>query len=154
VTPPGVGDPRAILVPVDFEPASTKAIELAERLEGPLQAEIVLVHVHHPPVFPYADIPAMLLARMYERSEIVARRELEELAHRHGVDAIFREGTAAAEILSVIDALRPVLVVMGTHGRRGLSRLFVGSVTERVIRQSEAPVLTVRPTEPRARRAA
>jgi len=65
-------------------------------------------------------------------------------AERHSAQTLFVEGLPADEILRAARRARADLVVMGTHGRRGVSRLFMGSVAERVVRESRVPVLTVR----------
>jgi nucleotide-binding universal stress UspA family protein len=73
-----------------------------------------------------------------------ARSSLEKLAaEQGGLRSELRCGDPAAEILRAIDELKPELVVMGTHGRRGLARLLLGSVAEKVVRSSPVPVLTV-----------
>jgi nucleotide-binding universal stress UspA family protein len=67
-------------------------------------------------------------------------------ARRQGIrgQAVFVEGLPAHEIMRVARHARADLVVMGTHGRSGTSRLFMGSVAERAVRESRIPVLTVR----------
>lgn len=55
-----------------------------------------------------------------------------------------REGNPYREILDYADAVEADMIVMGTHGRRGLDRFLLGSVTEKVVRSSDVPVLTVR----------
>ncbi len=136
---------KCILVPVDFEEGSTRALESAKRLAAPLDAEVVLVHVYFPPVISYPDVPAELVGRIYEDVRAAARKALDDLAAKHGgLRAILREGEPAERILEVIDETTPIMVVMGTHGRRGLARLVLGSVAEKVIRRSPTPVLSVR----------
>ena len=58
-------------------------------------------------------------------------------------DQIARFRDPATQILQAIDELKPAMVTMGTHGRKGIERFLLGSVTERVVRSSTAPVLTV-----------
>jgi nucleotide-binding universal stress UspA family protein len=63
------------------------------------------------------------------------------------VRTIVRSGSAHEEIVNLATAERAELIIMGTHGRTGLNRLLLGSVTERVIRFAPCPVLTVRKPE-------
>lgn len=76
-------------------------------------------------------------------------REAADRARAHGVDVVTAvvRGDPATEIASHAAAERVDLVVMPTHGRRGLARLLLGSTTEGVLRGAETPVLTVRPSE-------
>ena len=71
-----------------------------------------------------------------------------------GVSTMLREGQPAAEILAAIQETGAGLVIMGTHGRRGVGRMFVGSVAESVARRSPVPVTMVRPADDGARTAA
>ena len=59
--------------------------------------------------------------------------------------ALLECGAPWREILRVVEETKPDLVVMGTHGRRGLGHALIGSVAEKLVRMSPAPVLTVRP---------
>jgi len=68
-------------------------------------------------------------------------------------DAVFRQGTPFDVILDVAKSEGCDLIVIGTHGRRGVARVLLGSVAERVVRLSPVPVLTVHPA-PRAEKAA
>src|SRR5439155_22269948 len=81
-----------------------------------------------------------------EPSHGTVRRQLNQLAVPPGVLAERRleEGDEAAQILRVADEAHANLIVMGTHGRTGLSRLLMGSVAEQVLRKATCPVLTVK----------
>lgn len=136
---------KAILVATDFEAASTAAIALAEELAPALGAEIVLLHVAQLPIYTYPGFEPAVLPGAFQEVTAAARRALEELAGKHGgLRTVLREGDPATEILAAVAELAPRLVVLGTHGRRGIAHLFLGSVAEKVVRRSEVPVLTVR----------
>jgi nucleotide-binding universal stress UspA family protein len=60
------------------------------------------------------------------------------------VETVLKTGTPAKAILDFVDEAKIDLIVMGTHGRRGLDRVLLGSVTEEVVRLSRVPVMTVR----------
>lgn len=133
------------LCPIDFGDASMKAFGLANELASRLGGEVVVLHVYVEPVVAYPGMTPILVPGMSDEVSSAARRALDDLAKRTpGVRTMLRTGEPAAEILAVVESLRPKMVVMGTHGREGLSRLFLGSVAERVVRGSTAPVLTVR----------
>lgn len=136
---------KNILVPTDFGEPAQHALDVAIDLAGRLQAAVTLVHVY-PVVFPvtYDDTFAWPLTQI----EKTARRTLDaRLASARArypkCEAILKAGTAAVEIVSVAGQVGADLIVMGTHGRRGVSRLMLGSVAERVVRTSPVPVLTV-----------
>jgi nucleotide-binding universal stress UspA family protein len=87
------------------------------------------------------------------RTEDDAVSKIEALAARHRpgdvrISTRVAEGRAKVEILRMIDEMHADLVVMGTHGRSGLSHVLLGSVAERVVRTSPVPVMTVRLAPP------
>jgi nucleotide-binding universal stress UspA family protein len=134
-----------ILVPVDFEGASTRALDRARWLADALHADLVLLHVHARPGFDHPEIPAETVTRIQELSEATAQRSLAELATKVGArEGLLRHGDTAEQILEAVQALRPTMVVMGTHGRRGLGRVLLGSVAIEVVRACPVPVVTVR----------
>lgn len=136
---------NTILCPIDFGDASMKALSLAKDLAGRLEADVVLLHVYVEPVVAYPGMTPILVPGLGDEVATAARRAVDDLAAQSpGVRAMVRTGDPAAEILAVVEALRPRMVVMGTHGREGLQRLFLGSVAEQVVRASASPVLTVR----------
>lgn len=137
---------KTILVPVDFEPASDRALALAREIGEPVGAKIVLVHVCDTLPYVYPDMPPAFVAETAAAMRQAAEKSLAEYAAKNGgPDAILREGKAWSGLLDAIDELSPWLVVMGTHGRRGVKRLVLGSVAERVVRESKVPVVTVHP---------
>jgi nucleotide-binding universal stress UspA family protein len=141
---------RRILHPTDFSRASAPAFRRAVALARACRAPLVLLHVMTPPS-PFIDegappstyIDLLLLARRSARRRLAA---VLGRVRRTGVraQAIFAEGLPADEILRAARRTRADLIVMGTHGRTGVSRVFMGSVAERVVRESRCPVLTVR----------
>jgi len=143
-----VGAQQLILVPVDFEEASLRAIEIAREMAGKMGAEVVLVHVYQLPVYTYPGLEPALLPGFHTEVSSAAARALDGLSSRTGgLRTVLREGDPASEVLTVADELKPAMIVMGTHGRRGIAHLFLGSVAEKVIRKANVPVLTVRAPE-------
>jgi nucleotide-binding universal stress UspA family protein len=74
-----------------------------------------------------------------------AQRALDEYAQKHGgLRCLLREGNPGEEIVRAIEGVRPYMVVMGTHGRKGVKRVLLGSVAETVIRMSPVPVVVAK----------
>lgn len=134
-----------LLVPVDFGDVSAAAIKLARELAAALRADIALVHAHSGLSVPYSELPPALVERELSGAELGAERALQALAARSGAErAVIRHGEPADVVLAVAVEIGASMIVMGTHGRRGLPRLVLGSVAERVVRESPIPVVTVR----------
>ncbi len=138
----------SILVPVDFEPASNEALKWAEQLAKDLGAEVILIHVSQPPMVSYPEVSPVMVSSLYKDLLSAAKRSLDEFAAQSGGKrTLLREGDAGVEVVRAAEEIRPALIVMGTHGRRGLRRLLIGSVAEHVVRHSPVPVLTVHAPE-------
>ncbi len=134
-----------ILVPVDFEGSSVRAIETAQWLARSLHAELVLLYVHDRPGFDHPELSDDMVVRIERMVEQAALKSLTDLATEAGAhQTVFRHGEVAEQILAAVAELHPKMVVMGTHGRSGINRLLLGSVTAHVVRSCPIPVLTVR----------
>lgn len=144
-----------ILFASDFSPASRPAFALARRLAGALGARLVLFHAYDG-VVPVAagstpmatTLPPSVVEDLWAESRRAGQRGLGRLAaaarkDRLRVKVRLAIGPAAPAIVKAARRERAGLVVVGTHGRTGLSRLLLGSVAERVVRTSPCPVLTV-----------
>jgi nucleotide-binding universal stress UspA family protein len=142
---------RRILHPTDFSSASRPAFERALGLARDSRAELVILHVMAPviPVVGEGYIPPQTYEAIDTAARKSAQKKLDALAARArnaGVRArpLLLEGTAHERIVSAAKAQRVDLIVMGTHGRSGLARLFIGSVASRVVSAAPCPVMTVR----------
>ena len=136
-----------ILCPVDFCPASDASVKYAASLAANYGAKIHLLHVITP-VLPAQYDYAISSIDIVKELETAANAEMTALAERTrrtGVvcDVDIRIGDVYDEIKKTIEAAKPELVVMGTHGRRGLERWFMGSTTEKLLRHSPVPLLTI-----------
>jgi nucleotide-binding universal stress UspA family protein len=145
---------RRIVVPTDFSVPSEEAWALAQRLARAVGAEVVLAHVLVPPPI-YGEQPEVVGAelKVFDEARAWVEKELERSAadaRATGLEVrtALRTGTAHEEIVELATAERAELVVIGTHGRTGLTRALMGSVAERVIRLAPCPVLSVRKPEP------
>ena len=139
---------KSILVPVDFAESSEQALDLAIDVARRYEASLTLLHCYEIPSYAYGGmsfVGADLLGPVEEAAREQLERELGKVRQRlPAAKAILRRGVPWTEILSGIEEQKPDLVVMGTHGRRGLSRALLGSVAERIVRMSPVPVLIVR----------
>jgi nucleotide-binding universal stress UspA family protein len=142
---------RKILVPIDFSEQSRVALEYAAGLTVSSGATIDILHVWEPVVFePSALVPVDLQATIAQATQSNAERMLESFrrsAADRGVSIGSARTVPGAPWSTIVDSARAGsydLIVIGTHGRKGLSRALIGSVAERVVRHAHCPVLTVR----------
>ena len=142
---------RRVLHATDFSPASRRAFDTALSLAKSLEAPLTIVYVLAPiTVVPEQYIDVNTMERLDRQAREWGMRQLNRLAARAktaGVDAtaLFRDGDPAEQIVRACRSTRSGLIVVGTHGRRGLRRFLLGSVAERVVRTTTCSVLTVRP---------
>lgn len=138
-----------ILVPFDGSPLSRRALERAVTVHP--EARITVLHVIDPVDVIYeAESKGLPEAetwhdRMTERArDLCADAEAEATAYDCDVTTAITTGSPAREILDYVDEHSIEHVIMGSHGRSGISRLVLGSVAEQVMRQSPVPVTIVR----------
>ena len=145
-----VDTPRRILCPVDFSEPSHQALRVAMELARDWRATLVLLHVQERPLWvhePYVHMPGDVRAETLARVE--AQLEQWKLEARQSgvaeVIAKLQHGDPLDRIVAVAREDRDIgLVVLGTHGRSGLKRAFIGSVAERVVRLAPCTVMVVR----------
>jgi len=144
-------DWKRILCPIDFSDASRAALETAAELAKQHQGKLTLLHAYPVPGYTFPDGSFVASSKMLEELAEAARIHLEEwkgIATSLGlsdVQAVTAVGEPAAEILTYAGEQGVDLLVVGTHGRTGLTHARMGSVAERVVRKAPCPVLTVRP---------
>jgi len=138
---------KRILVPHDFSDTAQCALSYALDLAEKFGAGITVVHAYEYPILSYPEGPALTgdLVRQIQTAAGSALDGVVSKARRPGVEiaSALRQGPAWSEILAAANELKADLIVIGTHGRRGLSRALLGSVAERVVRSASCPVLTV-----------
>lgn len=144
---------RRILHATDLSPASARAFKTALNLATASQGRLLLLHVVPPPqAVLLADVPPPpeLYAKWDAQARANARRGLERLAtraRRAGVRTttiVTTGGPVADRIIAAGRRANVDVIVMGTHGRTGLARAFVGSIAGRVVATASRPILTVR----------
>jgi nucleotide-binding universal stress UspA family protein len=136
---------RKILCPVDFDDNSLVALERAAEIARHMNSKLVVLHVLPIHVAP-GEVPPPL--SLFEDQRLAAQAKLADVAREKlaGVDYELQvdPGEVIATVANVEHNLRPDLLVIATHGRKGLARLFLGSVAEAVLRRAACPVLTIR----------
>jgi len=143
---------KNILFPTDFSRCADQALTHAVYLAEKYQAALHLLHV----VTLFKDQPGVLSDELVETEEMVrkleekAEIELNTVANTHGNDEMEiivkqkRAISVAPAILEYSSKNRIDLIVMGTHGRRGIEHLLLGSAAEEVVRLADCPVFTIR----------
>lgn len=134
--------PKRILHPTDFSQHASYALDLAVGLAQQTGAELFILHVLPTPLAVYGD--AMIEPASAVDKEAVIK-ELHALKPRTGnvpTHFLTAEGDPAPTIVAAAKERGCDLIVVGSHGRRGLRRLLLGSVAEHVLRDAPCPVLT------------
>jgi universal stress protein A len=144
---------KRILVPVDYSACSTGALKVAAELASKLDSTLDIVHVWDRPSYvsdvvmtTTEPVSSTSLIRMIQEN---AQKDLLHFLNNaqlpSSVSSTSRliSGDPASSLLQALKDDQYDLVVMGTHGRTGLSRLLLGSVAEKLVRMSAVPVLTV-----------
>jgi nucleotide-binding universal stress UspA family protein len=141
---------QSVLVSVDFSEASRAALDYAAALSERLGASVTALYVS-PQHASYDQLPAFpprapIDPAQRQSLEDDLRRFVEPARREQGVPrVVVREGDPAEEILAQAGDSDADLIVLGTHGRRGFERWGLGSVTDRVTRRADRPVLAVPP---------
>lgn len=142
---------KKILFPVDLSDVSAEIIPIVATMAQTFQSDLHVLFVAR--IFKYYDtiyVPPVSIVDFEEKIVGGGKRRLDEFVEEHlrgcCVSAVqVVPGDPAEEIIRYIDAEGIDLVVMGTHGRKGLDRILFGSVANYVVTTSPVPVMTVNP---------
>lgn len=140
--------PKTVLVPIDFGPGSDAALAYALELAKPLGAEIVVLNAWDLPPIGFPEGALLVSGELSQRlgdnaREGVARVVRESSSYGVTMRGIAKQGDPWRAIVDAAEEVGAGLIVMSTHGRRGLPRALLGSVAEKVVRTAPCPVLTV-----------
>lgn len=142
---------RRVLHATDFSSASRRAFSSALAIAKSLNAKLTVVYVLSPlvPLVPDQYVDAETLDRYDRQARQWSRKRLDAAARtakKAGVKVttLLRDGDPVEQIVRTARASRTDLIVMGTHGRRGIPKFFLGSVAERVVSRAPCAVMTVR----------
>jgi nucleotide-binding universal stress UspA family protein len=140
--------PKRILVPTDFSETSDKALDYAVDLATLLKGSITVMHAYEIPIVGFpdgaiiasAEIASKLLDSVQAAMDAtIAKRKNKGVP----LQPVIRQDVPYRAINAVADEMKADLIIIGTHGRRGISRALLGSVAENVIRTATRPVLTI-----------
>ena len=139
---------KRILVPTDFGDAAGRAVDVAIDLAKKYGATITLLHVYELPVYPYPEVSILPDIDFVTPIREAAQKELSKAfaeVQKSGCEARAELacGVAWSEILWEAEREHADLIVMGTHGRKGVMHALLGSVAEKIVRTAKIPVLTV-----------
>lgn len=143
---------KNILCPVDYsvysEMALTYAIEFAEKYYAKLYLmhvlDIRVYDINNPDLYDINIVDEETLAKLRER---LLRCVTEDTRGKIAVEALLIQGVPFTEIIKASKEYKIDLIVIGTHGRTGISHAIMGSVAEKVVRKAPCPVLTIRHPE-------
>ena len=152
-------DKDTLLVPVDFTSYSEEALLFASKLAGKLEAQLLVLHVIHDP----AEAPGFYAKKMKKEKKKKFMRSMEEAANEmmdefmekmrqtHPDQTPIKEatpllivGTPTTRIVEIAEKKKAGMIIIGSHGRTGLSRLLVGSKVQQVVKLSSIPVTVVK----------
>jgi nucleotide-binding universal stress UspA family protein len=144
---------KTILVPIDFGDPSDAALAYAVDLAEALCARVYILYAFELPIIGFPDGAFVASADVASRIVDAGQKALDAAMTRFRgrnveMTPLLKQGDPREVILSIGKEVGANLVVMGTHGRRGIARALIGSVTESVVRTSEVPVLTVHAAAP------
>ncbi|WP_163988312.1 universal stress protein [Pyxidicoccus caerfyrddinensis] len=144
--------PTRILVPVDLSEGSRTVIDYAVQLARPFNASVHVIHAWEPPQYVAPDLlvaaPGWNSLSLEQVAVETATKDLTALIHSLEKPPVplthkVLVGEAASTVLDLAEQGKYDLIVMGTHGRRGLPRLLLGSVAQKVVSRAHCPVLTL-----------
>ncbi|HHT9104407.1 MAG TPA: universal stress protein [Candidatus Wujingus californicus] len=143
---------KNILCPIDYSVYSEKALKYAIEFAEKYNAKLYLMHVLDIRIYDITD-PELYNVNVIDKETINKLRERlhkcisEDTRKNIEVETIVIEGVPFAEIIKKAREYKIDLIVLGTHGRTGLSHAIMGSVAEKVVRKAPCPVLTIRHPE-------
>jgi nucleotide-binding universal stress UspA family protein len=146
-------DISTILFPTDFSEHALPAFHVASALAHDHRADLIVMHVRELPSVAFTELGAIPPPALPSRPEVIEKlHQYEPPDAAVHVDYMVVDGVAAEEIVRTSTDHNCDMIVMGTHGRTGLSRLIMGSVAEEVVRKAPCPVLTLKSPMPAAER--
>ena len=145
----GSSEIRVILHPTDFSVDSEAALRVARGLAHAQGARLIVLHVAALQVLMDGTTAAEVDPRVYTDALDDVRKRVDGPDLKYPVETMLRQGYDAEGITQTAEETGCDLIVMGTHGRTGLSRLLMGSVAENVLPKATCPVLVVKAPAPK-----
>jgi nucleotide-binding universal stress UspA family protein len=135
---------QTILHPTDFSEHSEAAFRLASEFARDYRAHLVVLHVLSKQTLAYGEILSAPEEDQYRVNALDALHKIQPGNRTISIEHHLVEGDPATAIIQAARQFAADLIVMGMHGRTGLSRLLMGSVAEQVVRRAPCPVLTTK----------
>ncbi|MCF6157681.1 MAG: universal stress protein [wastewater metagenome] len=143
---------KNILCPIDYSIYSEKALDYAIEIAERYQSKLILMHVldirvydiHESELYGVGVMDNDTIERLKDKMLNYVK---EDIGSRIPIEAVVVQGIPFIEIVKAAEEYQIDLIVMGTHGRTGISHALMGSIAEKVVRKSPCPVLTVKRTE-------
>ena len=140
-----------ILIAVDSEPIAVRAVDVGAELASALRAEIALINVVESALGYPADTGGVPPGEILALAKQDAKKLISNLRRHLSAETIVMElvpvGSPATEIVRAANDWSADMIVLGSHGRKGVQRALLGSVAEAVMRQARCPVLVIRASE-------
>jgi nucleotide-binding universal stress UspA family protein len=139
--------PKTILVATDFSDTSEAGVEYAVTLAEKLGAKLYLINAIGVPAYGVPELGVAITASMIDTIVHDNQVALDKLTKKYAtasIEPLLRTGDPRDQIVQTAKEVGADLIVMGTHGRRGVKRALLGSVAEGVLRHAHCPVLAVR----------
>jgi nucleotide-binding universal stress UspA family protein len=149
---------KKILIALDYSPSAEKIAETGYALAKSSQAEVILMHVvadpiyysnlDYSPIMGYTGFSSPEMLSLIDMEEVKkASRDFLEQSKKHlgdeGITTLVGEGDCADAILNAASDLNVDTIVMGTHSRRGLDKILMGSIAEKVLHHATVPLLII-----------
>ena len=143
---------QQIIVPVDFHQHTDELVAFAMMIANKLAAKLTFLHVseHIVEVASYSDVYPTSFAVIDEELFGYAQKKMAELVAKNksicpGCDGVVLRGNVADGIVDYVKDKASDLIVMGTHGAKGIEKILLGSVAERVLKRASCPILIYNP---------
>jgi nucleotide-binding universal stress UspA family protein len=137
-----------ILVPHDFGEVSDRALDFALEMAAKFDAEITVLHAYQLAHYGYPDSSLMATDTVEERLTAGVTKHMDDIVQARAgrgvkLTGVCRVGLPVEQVNAVAEEIGADLIVVGTHGRKGVTRALLGSIAEQIIRASPRPVLTI-----------
>lgn len=149
---------KKILIALDYSEATNRVVNAGTKLAKAFGADVVLVHVlsevtyysslNYSPIIGFDSFSNMDIVQTSAIEDVrnAARQFLEKVREQEGLanaEVVVSEGDFADEILKTAEENNAEVIVMGSHSRRGIDKILMGSVAEKVLHKSEVPVYII-----------
>lgn len=143
---------QQIIVPVDFHQHTDELVDFALNIAAKLEAKLTFLHVveHVAAIAGYADVYPASFSAIDEEIFGYAQKKMTVLVGKSkavcpGCDGVVLRGDVADHIVDYVREKESGLIVMGTHGAKGIEKIMLGSVAERVLKRASCPILVFNP---------